>query len=71
MEVDGVESNENTVVVRPLVGRAQGVGVYLDGLGLPDLLATVAGDDTILALPKSVKKTRALVKRMKALFGLK
>ena len=55
MEVDGVESNENTVVVRPLVGRAQGVGVYLDGLGLPDLLATVAGDDTILALPKSVK----------------
>ncbi|MBL6974711.1 MAG: hypothetical protein ISR64_03175 [Deltaproteobacteria bacterium] len=59
------------MVVRPLVGRAQGVGVYLDGLGLPDLLATVAGDDTILALPRSVKKTKTLKKQLKELFGLK
>lgn len=71
VEVIGVESNENAVVVRTLVGRAQGVGVYLDGLGLPDLLATVAGDDTILALPRSVKKTKALGKQLKELFGLK
>ena len=58
------------VVVRTQVARAQGVAVYLDGLGLPELLATIAGDDTILAVPVSTKKTRALRGRLEDLFGL-
>lgn len=71
LEVTGVDSNEHAVVVRTLVGRAQGVGVYLDGLGLENLLATIAGDDTILILPTSVKKTKALKKQLDELFGMK
>jgi len=71
MEVIGVDSNEHSVVVRTHVGRAQGVGVYLDGLGIPGLLATIAGDDTILVLPTSVRKTKALKKQLDELFGIK
>ncbi|NOZ00306.1 MAG: arginine repressor [Deltaproteobacteria bacterium] len=71
VEVTGVDCNETAVVVRTLVGRAQGVGVYIDGLGLPDLLATIAGDDTILVLPVSTRKTKALKKTLAGLFGIK
>lgn len=69
-EVTAVEANESLVVVRTQVARAQGVAVYLDGLALPELLATVAGDDTILAVPASGHEIGALRARLEQLFGL-
>lgn len=69
-EVLAVEANESLVVVRTQIARAQGVAVYLDGLELPELLATIAGDDTILVVPRSTKKIRALRARLEELFGL-
>lgn len=69
-EVVGVDGNEVAAVVRTQVGRAQGVAVYLDGLRLPEALATIAGDDTILVVPTSTRKTAALKRRLRRLFGL-
>jgi transcriptional regulator of arginine metabolism len=69
-EVVAVDSNEGVTVVRTQVGRAQGVAVYLDALQLEDALATIAGDDTILVIPTSTRKTAALKQRLQALFGL-
>jgi transcriptional regulator of arginine metabolism len=69
-EVIGVDGNEVVAVVRTQVGRAQGVAVYLDGLRLTEVLATIAGDDTILVLPTSTRKTTALRRRLRELFGL-
>ena len=69
-EVVGVDGNEVAAIVRTQVGRAQGVAVYLDGLRLPEALATIAGDDTILVLPTSTRKTKALERRLRTLFGL-
>ena len=70
MEVTAIEANEMCVIVRTLTGRAPGVGVYIDGLRLPDVLATIAGDDTILVMPRSVKKTRKLVREISRILGL-
>ena len=69
-EVIGVYSNEVSVIVRTQVGRAQGVAVYLDGLRLDEVLATIAGDDTILVVPTSTRKTPALRWRLRELFEL-
>ncbi len=69
-EVIGVDGNEVVAIVRTQVGRAQGVAVYLDGLRLPEALATIAGDDTILVVPVATRKTPALIRRLRALFGL-
>lgn len=69
-EVLSVEANEVAIIVRTAVARAQGVGVYLDSLKEKDLLATIAGDDTILCIPRSVKRTNALKKRLIELFQL-
>jgi len=69
-EVVGVDGNEVVTVVRTQVGRAQGVAVYLDGLRLPEVLATIAGDDTILVVPTSTRKTAALARRLRQLFAV-
>ena len=61
-EILGVTANETLVVVRTLIGHAHGVGVYLDGLNSPDILGTIAGDDTVIVVPASHKKTAAVVK---------
>lgn len=70
LEVVGIDHNETAIVIRTLVGRAQGVGVFLDRAGLDDILGTIAGDDTILVLPRSTQRTRALRDRLAALFDL-
>lgn len=68
MEVRGLEANEVAVIVRTLTGRAQGVAVYIDGLRMPDVLATLAGDDTILVLPRSVRRTEKVLGALAEVF---
>ena len=69
-EVVGVDGNEVVAIVRTQVGRAPGVAVYLDGLRLPGVLATIAGDDTILVVPTSTRGAEKLRRRLRQLFEL-
>lgn len=69
-EVMALSSNEVCVVVHTQAGRAQGVAAYLDATRVPDVLATVAGDDTVLVIPTSVKRTPALARSLDDLFEL-
>jgi transcriptional regulator of arginine metabolism len=66
-EVVGIESNESMIVVRTLPGRAGGVASYVDSMRNKSILGTLAGDDTVLITPATVKKIPALVKQMKEL----
>ena len=65
--VTAVEHNEVMIVIRTLVGRAPVVGVELDALRHPDVLGTVAGDDTVLVVPASTKRMDALVNALREL----
>jgi len=67
-EVIGVENNEVTVVLRTRIGRAQGVAVYLDRHRPEGVLATIAGDDTVLIVPESIHEIQALTQRLADLF---
>ncbi len=69
-EVTEVEANEAVVLVRTLTGRAQGVAVYIDSRRLPDALGSIAGDDTILVIPRNVRRTPRLKKELADLFGV-
>jgi len=51
-----VEHNETMIVIRTRVGRAPAVGIELDGLRHPDVLGTIAGDDTVLVIPRSITR---------------
>ncbi|NUN70760.1 MAG: arginine repressor [Bacteroidetes bacterium] len=66
-EVVGIEANESMIVVRTLPGRAGGVASYIDSGRNKLVLGTLAGDDTVLVTPVSVKKIPALVKHLKEL----
>ena len=65
-----VDHNETTVVVRTKVGRAQAVGLDLDDMNHADILGTLAGDDTVLVVPRSIKETAALARSLRELAGL-
>ncbi|MGQ0720164.1 MAG: arginine repressor [Candidatus Eiseniibacteriota bacterium] len=69
-EVLDVDANEQVIVVRTLSGRAQGVGVYLDSLRHPEVLGTLAGDDTVIILPRRVRNTTKLRTTIEKLFGI-
>ena len=58
--VVSVDHNEVVVVVRTRVGRAPAVGLELDGLRHPDILGTLAGDDTVMVIPRTTARVREL-----------
>ncbi len=66
-EVTSIDHNEVMVVIKTLPGRASGVASYLDSLKNPQIIGTVAGDDTVFITPSSVKKIVPLEKLIKEL----
>ncbi len=54
LEILNVANNENTIVLRTLAGRAQGVAHYIDRLNREEILGTIGGDDTVLIIPNKL-----------------
>jgi transcriptional regulator of arginine metabolism len=65
-----VTSSANLVVVRTPPGSAHVVASALDRAGLPDILGTVAGDDTILVVAVEEIGGARLAESLGALAGL-
>jgi transcriptional regulator of arginine metabolism len=68
--VVSVEHNETVVVVRTRVGRAPAVGLELDRLRHPDILGTLAGDDTVMVIPRSIGRVAQLANAISELAEL-
>ncbi len=64
--VDGVGE---LVVLRTVPGGAQSVAVALDAEDFPDVLGTIAGDDTILIVCRSTGARERLVRRLAGIAG--
>ena len=64
-EVLSIKSNESVIVVRTLPGCANVVGEFLDAQKHPDIIGTLAGDNTLLVIPQSQKKTKELLTFLK------
>jgi transcriptional regulator of arginine metabolism len=60
---------QQLVLLRTGPGQAQFVGAALDAARLPEVVGTVAGDDTILVIAPDARRARALVKRLEELTG--
>ena len=65
-----VSSSTNLVVVRTPPGSAHVVASALDRAGLPEILGTVAGDDTIIVVAVEEIGGAGLAERLSALSGL-
>jgi transcriptional regulator of arginine metabolism len=62
-----VDRVQQLVILRTGPGQAQLLGVALDGARLPELVGTIAGDDTILAITRDARRARSLVQRLERL----
>jgi transcriptional regulator of arginine metabolism len=60
-----VERVQQLVVVRTGRGQAQALAETLDRARLPEVVGTIAGDDTILVIARGARGAAALVKRLK------
>jgi len=70
-EIISINANENMIVVKTYPGRAQGVAVFLDKQTSLEVLGTIGGDDTIIIIPKSVKKIKKTIDQIKTTLGTK
>jgi len=68
--VESIESNGALVVVRTKGGAASPVARALDEAHLPELLGTVAGDDTVLVVPATTQGGNNLARRLRRLLGV-
>ncbi|MBI4276889.1 MAG: arginine repressor [Armatimonadetes bacterium] len=65
--VEGVDSGVGLVVVKTLNGRANAVAAAIDEVRWPDVVGTVAGDDTIIVVPRTRASSQRLRYRLRAL----
>ncbi len=61
------EGSANLAVLRTPPGAAQFLASALDKVGLPDVLGTIAGDDTLLVVSREPDGGAALADRLRAL----
>lgn len=67
----GYQSAGGTLtVVRTTAGAAQGVAVAIDKAHWPEVVGTIAGDDTIFIATTGVRTQRRLQERLRSTFGL-
>lgn len=59
-----IDRVEQLVLLRTGPGQAQLLGVAIDSARLPEVVGTLAGDDTILVIAPDVRRARSLVKRL-------
>jgi transcriptional regulator of arginine metabolism len=55
---------QQLVLLRTGPGQAQPLAAALDGARLPEVVGTVAGDDTILVIAPDTRRAKALVSRL-------
>ena len=60
-----IRQAQNMLVIKTTVGSAQPVAAALDASHWPEVVGTIAGDDTVLVITTDQKKAQALARRMR------
>ena len=64
-----IDYSQNIVVLRTLPGTAQAVAYTIDYVKWPEVIGTVAGDDTIFVLVKPVEAVSVVIAKFQSLMG--
>ena len=62
-------AGDNLIVGKCTSGLASAITVKIDGAGIPEIVGTIAGDDTILIAVKDRDAQRKLMKTISEMFG--
>jgi transcriptional regulator of arginine metabolism len=58
------DASGNIVVVKTAPGNGHSLGVVLDAAGWPEVVGTIAGDDTVFVLLRSPRMGRKILRRI-------
>jgi transcriptional regulator of arginine metabolism len=64
-EIESIAANESVILIKTHPGFASGVAEFIDSLRHPDILGTIAGDNTIMITPVSVRRIHSLMTYIK------
>ena len=64
-----VDRVQQLVLLRTGLGHAGSLCALLDSARLPEVIATIAGEDTILVITADARRAKALVKRLAEMAG--
>jgi transcriptional regulator of arginine metabolism len=64
------EQVQQLLVLKTGVGQAQILAVALDRAGLPEIVGTIAGDDTILVITREPRQASAIVRQLEEWTGI-
>lgn len=67
--VNSVERADNLIVVKVAPGAANGVAAALDAADLPEVMGTIAGDDTILVIGRAVQQSQSFEETLRRMMG--
>jgi transcriptional regulator of arginine metabolism len=62
-----IDSAENIIVIKTMSGTAQGVAAAFDELEWPEVVGTVAGDNTIMVVIRSKTQVEEILNRLQQL----
>ena len=62
-------AGDSLVIARTIPGLASAVAVEIDAAALPEIVGTIAGEDTIFVAVRESKAQRTVIKRIWELFG--
>ena len=63
LSLSDINSTENLIIIKTPPGEAQGMALAIDHAHWPEIIGTVAGDDTILIIVKPKEATPEVVQR--------
>ncbi len=65
--VVSIEYAVNNIVIKTLPGMAQAAGAAVDSMDLPEVVGSIAGDDTVMMVVRSEESARRLVYKLRAM----
>jgi transcriptional regulator of arginine metabolism len=63
------QAGDGLVIARTMPGLASAVAVEIDAAAIPEIVGTIAGEDTIFIAVRDAKSQRAAIKEVWALLG--
>lgn len=63
------DTADNLVIIKTITGAAQGAAAAIDSLNWPEVIGTIAGDDTIFIATKGNAAAEKIVERIKAILS--
>ncbi|MCQ2520042.1 MAG: arginine repressor [Lachnospiraceae bacterium] len=62
-----IDMAQNILVIKTVSGMAMAVAAAVDSMKFPEVVGTIAGDDTIMMAIRTVEDTKALMEKIKEL----